>query len=83
MKINVTEEDIRMGLRYECSKCPIAIALKRAYKEERVAVSTVAFLIYHLSIPLHTLDDDSNIVSFIEDFDNGRPVKPFSFEIKT
>ena len=82
MKINVTEEDIRMGLRANCCYCPIAIALKKAFKVKRVAVSPVAFSIGRLRIFVCTLDDNSNIANFIEDFDNEKPVKPFSFEIR-
>lgn len=82
MKINVTAKDIRMGIRGNCLKCPIAIALKRAFKAKEVTVTTITFLVDRLKFRIHELDDDSNIVSFIEDFDQGVPVKPFSFELR-
>ena len=82
MKINVTAEDILAGLRHNCSKCPIAIALKRAFKVKNVIVNTVAFWVECLEFRIHELDDDSNIISFIHDFDHAKPVKPFSFEIR-
>jgi hypothetical protein len=77
MKINITQEHINNGRRADCDNCPIALALKEQF--ERATVRSF----------VRTWDGDkrrnflltSKAVSFITDFDNGRPVEPCELEI--
>lgn len=78
--IEVTQSDIYNGHRNECNKCPIALAMSRYFKCE----VTVAY--NYCQIP-NKLGGSIRIINsevmqrFIDDFDSGRPVQPFSFEI--
>jgi hypothetical protein len=76
VKIKVTQEDIAMGSKNDCFYCPIALALKR-HEFVRVHVGTDVFYADNHPYPLN-----KKAVKFIERFDSGKPVKPFSFEWK-
>jgi hypothetical protein len=79
--INVTDKHIRRGVRGTPNLCPIAIATREALQAPRACVCV-------FSIDL--IDENGSFYAstptpmegwrFIEDFDAGRPVKPFSFE---
>ena len=78
MKIIVTKEDIQNGRRENPYLCPIARAIKRQckYTGRRVSVGCrVATVNYR------TLDIPKSAQKFIDDFDNKKPVKPFSFNL--
>lgn len=81
MEISVTKEDIKKGNQGHCRDCPIALAASRAFgvdvlvRSRYVAVDAVPGgrnAIY--SLP-------ENARNFINNFDNGRPVRPFRFEL--
>lgn len=85
--INVTQEHIDQGLPTSPWYCPIALATKRAIKNTDPNLSSVA-VVGSKKIYLHYYNGKSiiaftasNLIEFIRDFDNGRPVKPFDFEI--
>jgi nitrate/TMAO reductase-like tetraheme cytochrome c subunit len=84
MKITVTQKDIDKGLKSSCYECPIAHALKRKVKNKiRYGFAVNAdfidltkdnkWWIYALPKKAQT---------FIKRFDDGKPVKPFTFEIE-
>ena len=81
MKIEVTQHDIDKGLNNNCFLCPIAHAVKRKMGTDSVLVycdrisvmSTVTSYNYKLPKKART---------FIKRFDDGKPVEPFTFEIK-
>lgn len=80
MKITVTQDDIDCGFRSNCHLCPIARAIARETgrhskfirfdSPERIEVGCE---VYQTS--------DQNVINFILDFDCGKPVQPFSFEM--
>jgi len=81
MKIQVTQDDIDAGIPRSCRRCPIAKALDRmnvpyfSILTEFVAWSALYYDEKNISIlPTEAL-------SFIQDFDHDRPVKPFEFEL--
>lgn len=76
MKIRVMRRHIKEGIRTSRFKCPIALA----FNEETGGVADVH---------RHTLWDVSDFYDlprsaqrFIRSFDQGKPVKPFSFTLK-
>jgi hypothetical protein len=77
MTIEVTQEDIDNGKRRRCRHCPVALALRRFTRSVWVADQSY----------LHNLDLQKEIGTpnrvsfFIEEFDAGKPVKPFTFKI--
>lgn len=81
--VQVTAEDIRLGLPGECSRCPIAYALLRLLPEP---------IAWHAGpMSLHVRNKDRELLSmcvpveardFMYSFDRGQPVDPFSFEVE-
>lgn len=77
MKIKVTAEHIRRGLRGISFSCPISLALEDAGIEELFVGKTVLFSFNKKEIPL-----SKEAQKFVYDFDNNLPIKPFEFELK-
>jgi hypothetical protein len=76
-KITVTALDIKMGT-WRCAyHCPVAMAIKRRFLDQRVIVSRteIGVGMEHVSLP-------NKAIRFIERFDAGKTVKPFSFVLK-
>lgn len=79
--IEVTAEDIEKGFRMDSRCCPIARACARAFGHE--ATVDTLFIVDRAAfeeddVEYHT---PQSAVTFIEEFDAGRPVEPFSFEL--
>ena len=84
MKIEVTQHDIDYGVRGEYSLCPIARAVKRKINGEvivfgdDISIFTTVIIIRRYSyykLPQKAKD-------FIKRFDEGKKVKPFTFEAR-
>ena len=86
--VDVTQEDIHQGICKNPEMCAIALALAHAYKDEVDYIEVNGYE----SIKMSSLDDrwwyvnvnpddDIKICRFIEDFDDGKNVKPMSFKI--
>lgn len=78
MNIHVTAQHIMNGQRADCRRCPVALALKDA-TGQRYAVSTRTYrsindLAKNEDLPAKARD-------WIEAFDSGHKVKPFTFNI--
>ena len=76
MKIDVTQEDIDRGVKGACTQCPVALALARAFPDVYVDVATTQLLVGDEFIRAPSV-----VSIFIEDFDDGEPVQPFSFDL--
>lgn len=86
--IEVIQGDIDEGLRDNSRDCPIAIACRRAFPGRTPVVMDAfsrgnhynhigiygAITVKHYEIPMAALN-------FINDFDSGKHVQPFSFQI--
>lgn len=81
--IQVTQEDINTGMQDVCQHCPIALAIKRALKAELVSVYNFSIHVFisnsEMSYKYRVTDA---IYSFIERFDEGVKVEPFSFNLE-
>ena len=64
IEISVTEEDIRLGVRCDNQQCPVALAIQRVEHPGEMAVWPVTSAV---------------LLQFIQDFDSGHPVEPFTF----
>lgn len=86
VKIDVTAEDIANGVPSNCGKCPIALALLRVVPSPivlNVDGDSVSFCLPSKPSGLHPhAASDLPFVAqwFVQDFDNGQPVVPFSFD---
>lgn len=78
--VHITQAHIDRGVIGNCTRCPIALGLKETFPALEI---DVAFSAVHITTPecdhyryttLH-----SSAKKFIVDFDDGKPVKPFSF----
>lgn len=81
--IQVSSSDIQEGIRDNCLHCPVAIALNRIVPKSGVLggrgcmVGTNRVTFRGSRYPLPKI-----AINAITDFDNGRLVAPFSFEIE-
>lgn len=81
MTITVTQEDIDNGTKGDCSHCPVAMAVARAFpKAFLVEVDTRGFEIT-LVDGLQCFTSHPSVALFITRFDRGFPVQPFTFEL--
>lgn len=84
--ITVTQEDIDLGEAANCCLCPIARATRRAFKARTVNV-TGRLYVYFKPTSLENLNPLSiyalppEAEQFVADFDNGKGVEPFEFEV--
>ncbi len=74
--LNVTQRHIDIGTRASNTTCPVALALKqkRSRRADLVNVDPDSIRIGNEKVILSSKD----IKQFIKDFDNKRPVKPFT-----
>ena len=75
MQFRVTRKDIKTGKKDNCQLCPVALAMKRALGAE----VQVLMGKYQFQSAAHELP--YKVTQFIKRFDDGLPVKPFSFNI--
>ena len=79
MLIKVTQEHIDSGVRGDCSKCPIALAISEQVNN-RVGVSKGGIIIPYLYETF--LETPPLAREFIEKFDAGKEVEPFVFNLE-
>ena len=85
IKINVTQEDIDKGIQGSCVNCPTGLALQRTFPSSNyIHVDTVdiEYGINPESDEFKSVETPQEVIDFIDDFDNGKPVKPFFFELE-
>lgn len=73
MLINVTDECIKRGLRVDCGRCPVAIALQATFGP----VVSVGWDL--INVNGSVIDTPKVVRDFIHRFDMGHEVAPFSF----
>jgi hypothetical protein len=76
--IDVTQEDIDVGVRYQCDKCPLSRAMSRALCESKIMVGAYTFSI-GLGVDF-VLPDIA--VHWRRAFDEGKVMDPISFELQ-
>ena len=74
--IEVTPQDIDAGKRRSCDHCPIALALART----GIAFQGVDYSLV-LGPDFNPIDLPQSARNFIEKFDEGAPVLPFTFTL--
>lgn len=81
IKVSVTAEDIANGKHGNCSLCPVALAVNRAIGQKFDAVR-----IGFRNAEFGYGDPDERVLpwraqEFVLDYESGRPVEPFEFEM--
>jgi len=78
MTIKVTADHIKRGRRAQCFECPVALALDEAtgqfWKVKSASLYNVTSNLQIHNVPL-------SVTTFVRDFDDGRIVSPFEFEL--
>ena len=87
MKINVTEEDIKNGQPQNIQCCPIALALRRTFKTDMVEVkkndenNEVILQVDDNEYDKDYVSNHNDIFYFVDSYDDGGQVEPFTFKI--
>ena len=76
--INVTQDDIDKGERSDSCKCPIALSLKRGLPLCPLEVCESFIYFEDAGIRWCCTAVPDSVLLFIDRFDNGAPVAPFS-----
>jgi hypothetical protein len=79
IRVSVTAADITAGTRGRARSCPVCLAMNRATGKKGVAGRLLLWpddRAGHVATP-------PAVAAWMEDFDEGRPVRPFTFEIAT
>lgn len=77
MTIHVTQKDIDKGQRFDCKKCPIALAIKRTTHHKCVVGDKLATI--HKSGNWYSYQLPEEAQRFVALFDDADIVSPFSF----
>lgn len=81
-KIEVTQEDIRKGKRFQNDACPVALAVQRTLKRQAI-IGDRLFSLYNKRGLIYTYGTLPKAVQlFINKFDNKEKVEPFGFTLK-
>lgn len=80
--VDVTQQDIDAGERYQCDRCPVALALTRTLPGAFVEVGNNYIRLRRFS-ESHSnyLTTPDAVEGFIVAFDSGQPVDPFAFAL--
>jgi hypothetical protein len=83
LKISVTQEHIDNGVRGNCEKDPIALAMIDAkWMRPWVGPLTIRTDGFNGGCMRQSFETPEIVWKFLSDFDNGRPVEPFEFEVE-
>ena len=80
IRVDVTAQDIAAGLAKNCQRCPVALALGRAGRDDYAAVVEIDFRL-HLELQSRWIAAPQEVVEFVERFDAGLRCEPFRFEL--
>lgn len=90
IKIEVTQEDIDLGIRCNSEACPVALAVLRVLPEFKSHISVGTYMLYlwesagegkEYNEALYSIVLPEIARNMIRNFDTATPVMPFSFDI--
>ena len=83
MKISITQDHIDRGIRFNCSRCPAALAIIEATgREVEVSISWVWLHEKKYERAARRIRISPEVSQFMREFDVGLPVLPFDFELE-
>lgn len=78
--VRVNKDHIEKGKRADCEACPIALAISEADDYRRVwEVGHDGAVVYGETGPVARMELPEMAVSWMRAFDEGHPVRPFTF----
>lgn len=75
--VSVTQEDIDKGIREDCNRCAIALAVARLYPNSEVLVSSGISISTPEAFQTYVIPKEAGF--FMDKFDDGEKVEPFTF----
>lgn len=89
VRIEITEQDIENGAKYNATRCPTSIAALRAVRALGLKVHcvtvgsvTMHFVLVGSAMPIVRVQQPKELQSWIASFDRGDKVQPAAFEIE-
>lgn len=83
MKIQVTQKHINAGSRGSCNSDPVALAMKEAgYMHPWISPDRIRVDGFNGGFMREDFEMPESVEYFIREFDNGRFVEPFEFELE-
>ena len=83
LEINLKQCHIDKGQRAECTRCPGALALLEQVQDiESIDVDDVRVVFFTPMGKRVRVETPVELQKFIIDFDDGKPVQPFTFKIQ-
>lgn len=82
VRVRVTQEDIDAGVRDDCNRCPLALAVMRAVPQAKMAVVTYAsvkLVMDATTLVTAKLPDRATLA--IVEFDSSGTMSPFEFDL--
>ena len=76
IEVDVTQEDINNGRKFNCIMCPVALAIKRAIRNPKVSVFSIL-----ARIDTEDYFFPKKVQNFIQNFDGSILVEPIKFEL--
>jgi hypothetical protein len=81
VKIQVTQEDIDIGVKGSSTQCPIARAITRLGYADVIVGASIDFYTNSYHEDYHNYPTPVIALDFIDAFDYSEPVEPFEFEL--
>lgn len=82
LRITVTEDDIRAGIPYDIHSCAVALAARRTVSGLISVANDLTVWDEKTELLIGRYPLPHEVYDFINDFDNGIPVHPLSFELR-
>lgn len=79
LTLSVSSDDIHYGRVGSSTDCPIALAAQRVFKGAKVLVSNHSIHVIPPHRPIIVWDIPVEAKAFIQDYDDYKAVKPFTF----
>ena len=79
MLIQVTQEDILLGVRKNPCECPLALAIRRQFPNQDIGVHSDRVINYAQNYKLCLLPQSAR--TFVRNFDLQKPVEPEVFDL--
>jgi hypothetical protein len=76
--VHVTQEHIDKGCKWSCARCPVALAMLAAGLKD---ISVGGYFIRWWDDRICEMRTPSKVDRFMRNFDTGRKVSPFTFEL--
>ena len=80
MTINVTQEHIQQGKRFDRRHCPVAVAIRDV--TDRDVMIYMGWIHFQLSIGWHSHQTHPDMVEIIYHYDVTGEMKPFAFDLE-